>query len=72
LKGWNHYRAGLDVKSDTTGTHSVYTRFKDDFEIMFHCSHLLPFQANDKQRVERKRHLGFFFFFSFFETENAA
>ncbi len=58
------------MKTNTTGTHSIYTKFRDSFEIMysmfslfaniirFHVSTLLPFQADDKQRVERKRHLG--------------
>lgn len=45
------------IIANTTGTHSVYTEHKG-FEIMFHVSTLLPFQANDLQRVERKRHLG--------------
>ena len=28
LKGWAQYNAGLDVKSNTTGTHSLYTNWK--------------------------------------------
>jgi hypothetical protein len=35
---------------DSTGTHSVHTRFKD-FEIMFHVSTLLPFNPADEQQV---------------------
>jgi len=57
LKGWESYRGGLDIKTNTTGTHSVYTKFCN-IEIMFHVSTLLPFQPDDLQRVERKRHLG--------------
>jgi len=57
LKGWEKYRGGLDIKSDTTGTHSVYTAFQDN-EIMFHVAPLLPWLPNDKQQLERKRHLG--------------
>ncbi len=42
---------------NTTGTHSVYTRFLG-IEIMFHVSTLLPYFEKDKQQVERKRHIG--------------
>ena len=62
LSGWDQYRGGLDNRgTNTTGTESVYTKFVDsgcDFEIMYHVSALLPFQKDDLQRVERKRHLG--------------
>jgi Rap/ran-GAP len=87
LKGWNKFRGGLNIRDDSTGTHSVYTCLdergcdfvepdeesdseaedsnKDDAkadlvkrEIMFHVSTMLPYQENDLQRVERKRHLG--------------
>eukprot|EP01117_Protostelium_nocturnum_P015431 TRINITY_DN5987_c0_g2_i1.p1 TRINITY_DN5987_c0_g2~~TRINITY_DN5987_c0_g2_i1.p1 ORF type:complete len:779 (-),score=261.64 TRINITY_DN5987_c0_g2_i1:40-2376(-) len=57
LEGWPHFRGGLDVKRNATGLESVYTKFKG-FEIMYHVSTLLPFQPDDLQRVERKRHLG--------------
>jgi len=57
LAGWSEYRGGLDVKNNTTGTHSIYTGWKD-FEIMFHVSTMLPFSSQDKQQLERKRHLG--------------
>jgi len=49
LKGYTGFRGGLDVESDTTGTHSVVSKFHT-FEIMFHVSTLLPFtQANSQQ-----------------------
>jgi len=57
LKGWSKYRGGLDVKTNTTGTNSIYTEHRG-YEIMFHVSTMLPFQPDDLQRVERKRHLG--------------
>jgi len=57
LKNFTNYRGGLDTKGDTTGTDSIYTVY-DGYEIMFHVSTLLPYQENDQQRVERKRHLG--------------
>jgi len=57
LKGWTGYRGGLDVKTDTTGTHSVFTSFTG-LDVMFHVSTLIPFTPNDEQQIERKRHLG--------------
>ena len=57
LKGFAKYRAGLDNKTDTTGTHSIYNTY-NDCEIMFHVSTLLPFTANNKQQLLRKRHIG--------------
>lgn len=57
LRGWQEYRGGLDVRGDLTGTHSVYTKWRD-YELMFHVSTLLPFFPHDKQQLERKRHIG--------------
>jgi len=44
----------MDVRGDTKGTHSVYTRY-NKFEIMFHVSTLLPFQATDPLKLVRAR-----------------
>uniref|UniRef100_A0A8C5U4S0 GTPase-activating Rap/Ran-GAP domain-like protein 3 n=1 Tax=Malurus cyaneus samueli TaxID=2593467 RepID=A0A8C5U4S0_9PASS len=57
LKGWSGYRGGLDTKNGTTGTHSIYTVFQGH-EIMFHVSTMLPYSRENKQQVERKRHIG--------------
>jgi hypothetical protein len=57
LQNWELFRGGLDVKGNTTGTESVYTCF-DNYEIMFHVSTMLPYNPNDEQKLERKRHLG--------------
>ncbi|KAL7716465.1 Rap GTPase-activating protein [Entamoeba marina] len=57
LKGHTGYRAGLDVNSDTTGTHGLYTMFYSS-EIMFHTATLLPHVENDAQKTEKKRHIG--------------
>ncbi|XP_071162568.1 signal-induced proliferation-associated 1-like protein 2 isoform X4 [Mytilus edulis] len=57
LKGFEKYRAQLDNKSDSTGTHSYYTTFNNS-EIMFHVSTLLPYTANNTQQLLRKRHIG--------------
>ncbi|XP_069008165.1 signal-induced proliferation-associated 1-like protein 1 [Embiotoca jacksoni] len=57
LKGFTKYRAQLDTKTDSTGTHSLYTSYKD-YELMFHVSTLLPYTPNNKQQLLRKRHIG--------------
>lgn len=57
LEGFQGYRGGLDVKTGTTGTHSIYRKFRG-FEIMFHVSTMIPYFPMDHQQVERKRHLG--------------
>ncbi|XP_077320731.1 signal-induced proliferation-associated 1-like protein 1 isoform X4 [Lithobates pipiens] len=57
LKGFEKYRAQLDTKTDSTGTHSLYTAYKD-YEIMFHVSTMLPYTPNNKQQLLRKRHIG--------------
>ncbi|XP_059912528.1 signal-induced proliferation-associated 1-like protein 2 [Gadus macrocephalus] len=57
LKGWDKYRAQLDNKTDSTGTHSLYTRYQD-YEIMFHVSTMLPYTSNNTQQLLRKRHIG--------------
>ncbi|KAG8292580.1 GTPase-activating Rap/Ran-GAP domain-like protein 3 [Homalodisca vitripennis] len=40
-----------------TGRHSVYTIY-EGHEIMFHVSTLLPYSKDNRQQVERKRHIG--------------
>lgn len=57
LEGWTQYRAGLDVRTNATGTHSVYTTW-EDYEVMFHVSTYLPYDDKNRQQLERKRHLG--------------
>ncbi|KAJ3609856.1 hypothetical protein NHX12_021950 [Muraenolepis orangiensis] len=57
LKGFSKYRAQLDNKTDSTGTHSLYTTYKD-YELMFHVSSLLPYTPNNRQQLLRKRHIG--------------
>ena len=57
LAGFEKYRAGLDNKSDTTGTHSVHATY-GDAEIMFHVSTMLPYTPNNRQQLLRKRHIG--------------
>lgn len=57
LKGFEHYKAGLDNKTDSTGTHSLYATYQD-CEIMFHVSTMLPVTPNNRQQLLRKRHIG--------------
>ena len=57
LQGWDKFRGGLDVTSNTTGKESVYTTL-GRLEIMFHVCTLLPCIEGDQQKLERKRHIG--------------
>ncbi|XP_076817370.1 uncharacterized protein LOC143462939 isoform X2 [Clavelina lepadiformis] len=57
LNGFDDFRGGLDVKTDSTGTESVFTTY-GGYKIMFHVSTLLPFTPNNKQQLLRKRHIG--------------
>ncbi|KAM4692839.1 signal-induced proliferation-associated 1-like protein 2 isoform 2-T2 [Discoglossus pictus] len=57
LKGFSKYRAQLDNKTDSTGTHSLYTTYKD-YELMFHVSSMLPYMPSNRQQLLRKRHIG--------------
>ncbi|GFU79131.1 hypothetical protein TNCV_2136541 [Trichonephila clavipes] len=40
-----------------TGKYSAYTIY-EGHEIMFHVSTLLPYSKDNRQQVERKRHIG--------------
>lgn len=57
LKNWDKFNGGLDVKNNTTGKESIYTTY-EGHEIMFHVSTMLPFSKENRQQVERKRHVG--------------
>lgn len=57
LKGFESYKAGLDNKTDSTGTHSIYATHQE-CEVMFHVSTMLPFTPNNRQQLLRKRHIG--------------
>lgn len=45
------------ISGDMTGKYSVYTIY-EGHEIMFHVSTLLPYSRDNRQQVERKRHIG--------------
>ncbi|KAM7540608.1 hypothetical protein Aperf_G00000023525 [Anoplocephala perfoliata] len=57
LKNWDRFKGGLDAKTETTGTESIYTIY-EGHEIMFHVSTLLPISMDNRQQIERKRHIG--------------
>lgn len=57
LKGFDKYKGGLDTVHDLTGTHSIYSLWRN-IEIMFHVSTLLPYEPHDPQKLQRKRHIG--------------
>eukprot|EP01118_Nematostelium_gracile_P007696 TRINITY_DN2516_c0_g2_i1.p1 TRINITY_DN2516_c0_g2~~TRINITY_DN2516_c0_g2_i1.p1 ORF type:complete len:378 (+),score=82.78 TRINITY_DN2516_c0_g2_i1:185-1318(+) len=50
MKGFDKFCGGLDSKSDTTGTHSIYA-FHKGYQIMFHVSTMLPYTDRDPQQV---------------------
>ena len=56
MLGWPKYAGGLNIKEDSTGTHSVYTQFLG-FEIMFHVNCLL-LDDGSEQQLARKRYIG--------------
>ena len=57
LEGFDQFRAGLDVRGNSTGEESVFTTHRN-YQIMFHVSTMLPFSTVNKQQVDRKRHIG--------------
>ncbi|XP_070684854.1 signal-induced proliferation-associated 1-like protein 3 isoform X2 [Pempheris klunzingeri] len=57
LKGFTKYAAQLDTKTDSTGTHSLYTTYQG-YEVMFHVSTMLPYMPSNPQQLLRKRHIG--------------
>ena len=50
MKGFTKYRAQLDNKTDTTGSHSIHTEHQGT-EIMFHISTYLPHTPSNSQQV---------------------
>ncbi|CAL4154568.1 unnamed protein product [Meganyctiphanes norvegica] len=57
LKDHQGFRGGLDTQKGQTGQESVFEVFREK-EIMFHVSTLLPYNENDNQQLQRKRHIG--------------
>ncbi|CAG2108537.1 unnamed protein product [Medioppia subpectinata] len=57
LKGYKGFRGGLDVTTDTTGSHAFATTY-DGREVIYHVMSELPFSHNNRQQLLRKRHIG--------------
>ncbi|KAJ8673358.1 hypothetical protein QAD02_004620 [Eretmocerus hayati] len=57
LRGFEGYKAGLDTRTDSTGTHAVAATHRNA-EVTFHVSTMLPFTPNNRQQLLRKRHIG--------------
>jgi len=57
LEGFEGFRGGLDVRTNTTGEQSVHTEWKG-YEIMYHVAPYLPYTVDDPQQLAKKRHLG--------------
>jgi hypothetical protein len=57
LRGWQGYRGDLDVKTDSTGTHSWFSSV-DGVDIMFHVSTELPSGEDELQQLGKKRRIG--------------
>nr|XP_012147426.1 PREDICTED: signal-induced proliferation-associated 1-like protein 2 isoform X3 [Megachile rotundata] len=57
LRGFEGYKAGLDTRTDSTGTHAVAATHRGA-EVTFHVSTMLPFTPNNRQQLLRKRHIG--------------
>eukprot|EP00127_Corallochytrium_limacisporum_P002524 Clim_evm81s128 gene=Clim_evmTU81s128 len=63
LKGHERFAGGLDVKKDTTGTHSYYhvcniAEENREEEILFHCATMIPVKDSDTQFTQKKKHIG--------------
>ena len=57
LKGYTGYAAQLDTEFDGSGLASYATSYAG-YEIMFHVSTELHYDANDDQHIQRKRFIG--------------
>ena len=58
LKGFQGFSGGLDTVYNLTGTHSLYCCWRDECEIMFHVSTLLPGGIEGDSYISRKRFIG--------------
>lgn len=69
LRGFEGYKAGLDTRTDSTGTHAVAATYRGA-EVTFHVSTMLPFTPNNRQQLLRKRHIGNDIVTIVFQVEN--
>jgi len=57
LKNYTGYAAGLDCQYGNTGNSTVVTKWRD-YDITYHVSTMLPYDKDDRQQIQRKRHIG--------------
>jgi hypothetical protein len=57
LKNYSGYAAGLDCQYGNTGNSTVVTKWRD-YEVTYHVSTMLPYDKEDRQQIQRKRHIG--------------
>ncbi|XP_034949420.1 signal-induced proliferation-associated 1-like protein 1 [Chelonus insularis] len=57
LRGFEGYKAGLDTRTDSTGTHAVAATHRGA-QVTLHVVTMLPFTPNNRQQLLRKRHIG--------------
>jgi len=57
LKNYSGYAAGLDCQYGNTGSSTVVTKWRD-YEVTYHVSTMLPYDKDDRQQIQRKRHIG--------------
>ena len=61
LRGYEGFAGGLDTENDRTGIDTLRTSFsslRQQYEVLFHVSTMLPFNEGDEQQLARKRHIG--------------
>ncbi|CAO3600179.1 unnamed protein product [Absidia cylindrospora] len=58
LKGYQGWAAGLDTKSGDSGDYTYTSTWQDIYQVTYHVSTLIPSSSNDKQHIQKKRHIG--------------
>ena len=61
LRGYEGFAGGLDTENDRTGVDTLRTSFsslRQQYEVLFHVSTMLPYNEGDEQQLARKRHIG--------------
>jgi hypothetical protein len=71
LKGFDKYRADLDIKDDLHGSLSYFTEY-ENHEIMFNIAPMIPSRKVNEQFIERKGLVGNAFVCVVFQEEGAA
>lgn len=53
LKDFNNYRGDLDIKTNSHGNYSYFTKYHNH-QIMFNIAPIIPSDKNDQQFIQRK------------------